>query len=163
MDFVKHYHSLTHLPIPETEEVRLDIFLKKILNLIKPECEKNQITMNLEVRENPVIFLDPKLIQQVVINLLKNSIHALEGISPGRNIWITAARYGDSGAQISVKDNGCGIDTANMDNIFIPFFTTLEKGSGIGLSLAKQIMRLHNGQISVKSETGKGAEFILRF
>ena len=58
---------------------------------------------------------------------------------------------------------GCGIDIDNLDNIFIPFYTTRTKGSGIGLSLAKQIMRLHNGQISIKSDGGNGAEFILKF
>ena len=162
MEFVRHYHSLTHLPIPVLEEVQLGPFLNKILNLIEPDCKKNDVSLKLEVREGTQTSMDPHLIEQVLLNLIRNSIQALEGIPTGKSISI----YADSdvtGIQISVRDNGCGIDIENMDNIFIPFYTTRTKGSGIGLSFAKQIMRLHNGQISVKSDKGKGAEFILRF
>jgi len=162
MDFVKHYHSLSHPPLPKLEEVQLITFLDGLLNLIKPECEKNDISIKLDISESYQITIDPQLIEQVLLNLIRNSIQALEGNSTGKSISITAGRD-ISGVQISVKDNGCGIDTENMDNIFIPFYTTRDKGSGIGLSFAKQIMRLHNGQISVKSDAGKGAEFILRF
>jgi len=162
MEFVRHYHSLTHLPIPVLEEIQLSPFLDRILNLISPECKKHDISVKLDVRESFQITIDPQLIEQVLLNLIRNSLQALDGISTEKSIWITASRD-ISGVQVSVKDNGCGIDTENMDNIFIPFYTTRKKGSGIGLSFAKQIMRLHNGQISVKSDHGKGAEFILRF
>jgi len=162
MEFVKHYHSLTHLPTPVLEEVQLGPFLEKILSLIDPECKKNNISLMLEIREPIQTSIDPQLIEQVLLNLIRNSIQALEGIGSGKSISI----FADSdvtGIQVSIRDNGCGIDIDNMDNIFIPFYTTRTKGSGIGLSFAKQIMRLHNGQISVKSDKGKGAEFILRF
>jgi len=162
MEFVRHYHSLTHLPIPVLEEVQLSPFLHKILNLVEPECRSNNISVELDVGEDILLSIDSQLIEQVLLNLVRNSIQALEGIEMGKKITILAGRV-VSGIQISVRDNGCGIDMESMDNIFIPFFTTREKGSGIGLSFAKQIMRLHNGQISVKSEKGEGAEFILRF
>ncbi|RLD91808.1 MAG: ATP-binding protein, partial [Bacteroidetes bacterium] len=162
MEFVKHYHSLTHLPIPVLEEVQLGPFLDKIQILIEPECKKDDISIMLDVKERDKISLDPNLIEQVLLNLIRNSIQALKGISAKKSISITAGKD-VKGLQISVRDNGCGIDIDNMDNIFIPFYTTRDKGSGIGLSFAKQIMRLHNGQISVRSEDGKGAEFILRF
>ncbi len=162
MDFVRHYHSLTHLPEPMLEEVQLSPFLNKIINLIAPECKKNDISVKFDVGESLQISMDPQLIEQVLLNLIRNSIQALDGISTGKSISIIAGRD-VTGAHISVRDNGCGIDMDNMDNIFIPFYTTRTKGSGIGLSFAKQIMRLHNGKISVKSDIGKGAEFILRF
>jgi len=162
MEFVRHYHSLTHLPIPVLEEVQLGPFLNKILNLIEPDCKKNDVSVKLEVRESIQTSIDPQLIEQVLLNLIRNSIQALEGIETGKSISIIAGSD-VTGIQISVRDNGCGIDIDNMDNIFIPFYTTRTKGSGIGLSFAKQIMRLHNGQISVKSNLGRGAEFILRF
>jgi len=162
MEFVKHYHSLTHLPIPVLEEVQLSPFLDKILILTEPECKKNDIFIKLDVQESYKISIDPHLIEQVLLNLIRNSIQALDGISAQKGISITAGKD-VKGLQISVRDNGCGIDIDNMDNIFIPFYTTRDKGSGIGLSFVKQIMRLHNGQISVMSEDGKGAEFILRF
>ena len=162
MEFVKHYHSLTHLPIPVLEEVQLSPFLDKILILTEPECKKNDIFIKLDVQESYKISIDPHLIEQVLLNLIRNSIQALDGISAQKGISIRAGKD-VKGLQISVRDNGCGIDIDNMDNIFIPFYSTRDKGSGIGLSFAKQIMRLHNGQISVRSEDGKGAEFILRF
>ena len=162
MDFVRHYHSLTHLPIPVLEEVHLGPFLNKILNLIAPECKKKNIDLKFDVGESLQISMDPQLIEQVLLNLIRNSIQALDGIGTGKSISIFADQDA-TGVQISVRDNGCGIDIENMDNIFIPFYTTRTKGSGIGLSFAKQIMRLHNGKISVKSDLGKGAEFILRF
>ena len=162
MDFVRHYHSLTHLPVPMLEEVQLSPFLNKILNLIAPECKKNDISVKFDVGESLQISMDPQLIEQVLLNLIRNSIQALDGISTGKSISLVADQN-TTGVLISVRDNGCGIDTDNMDNIFIPFYTTRTKGSGIGLSFAKQIMRLHNGRISVKSEVGNGAEFILRF
>ncbi len=162
MDFVRHYHSLTHLPVPMLEEVQLSPFLNKILNLIAPECKKNNIDLKFDVGESLQISMDPQLIEQVLLNLIRNSIQALDGISTDKSISLVADQDA-TGVQVSVRDNGCGIDTDNMDNIFIPFYTTRTKGSGIGLSFAKQIMRLHNGRISVKSDVGKGAEFILRF
>ena len=144
------------------EEVQLNPFLDRILNLIEPECTKNDIVIKLDVGGSVQISIDPQLIEQVLLNLIRNSIQALEEISTGKSISITSGSD-VTGVQILVRDNGCGIDIDNMDNIFIPFYTTRTKGSGIGLSFAKQIMRLHNGQISVKSDIGKGAEFILRF
>jgi len=161
MDFVQHYHSLTHLPVPEIEEIHLKSFLGQIINLFKPEFEKNQISIDPDLEDGLVLSADSNLIQQVLINIIKNSIHALHD-TPDRKIWIVG-RSNEMEVQISVRDNGCGIDKENMENIFIPFYSTRKEGSGIGLSLAKQIMRLHNGRLSVKSEPGKGAEFVLKF
>lgn len=163
MNFVSHYHSLTHLPVPKLKEVQLIPVLENIINLIGPECEKNNISLSLGTAEGIQISIDANLIEQVLLNLIRNSIQALEGSEDKRNIWITATNDPSSGIQVSVKDNGSGIDMEHMDNIFIPFYTTREKGSGIGLSFARQIMRLHNGRISVKSEPGEGTEFILKF
>ncbi len=161
MDFVQHYHSMTHLPIPEIEEFHLRTFLEGIINLFTPECEKKKIEVTLDLQDGLLLLADSNLIQQVLINIIKNAIHALAD-TEDKKISITGRSDG-SGIQIAVKDNGCGIDKENMENIFIPFYTTREEGSGIGLSMAKQIMRLHNGQISVRSEPGEGAEFVLKF
>lgn len=161
MDFVQHYHSMTHLPIPETEEFHLRTFLQGIINLFTPECEKKKIELSLDLQDGLVLCADSNLIQQVLINIIKNAIHALADTDD--KIIRISGRSDDSGILIAVKDNGCGIDKENMENIFIPFYTTRKEGSGIGLSMAKQIMRLHDGHISVKSEPGQGAEFVLKF
>jgi two-component system nitrogen regulation sensor histidine kinase NtrY len=161
-DFVQYYRSLTQLPVPEIEEFHLKTFLERIVNLFMPDFEKKRIGLKLEVQEGVVLCADSNQVQQVLINLIRNAIHALKDV-PEKKIDIKGRKDQNAIVLISIKDNGCGISQENMENIFIPFYSTRKEGSGIGLSLAKQIMRLHNGQISVKSELNKGTEFILRF
>ncbi len=86
-------------------------------------------TLKLEVSERLQTSMDPQLIEQVLLNLIRNSIQALDGISTAKSISLVADQDA-TGVQVSVRDNGCGIDTDNMDNIFIPFYTTRTKGSG---------------------------------
>ncbi len=102
------------------------------------------------------------MIQQVVINLVKNAAEALkDGNTPNGQIQLVIAKYA-SEVVVQVADNGPGIEEEILDQIFIPFFTTKKEGSGIGLSYSKQIMRAHNGNLRVKS-TGAGAVFELSF
>ncbi|MFM8738843.1 MAG: ATP-binding protein, partial [Cytophagales bacterium] len=96
------------------------------------------------------------------INLIKNAIQAF-GEKTDRQIVMTAYQNETGNVLISVKDNGTGIEPEALEKIFIPFFSTKKTGSGIGLSLSRQIMRQHEGNISVKSVLGEGTEFILRF
>lgn len=102
------------------------------------------------------------MIEQVIINLIKNAIQAFDE-QPTRQIELTGYTNEKGRTIISVKDNGSGIDSEALEKIFIPFYSTKKTGSGIGLSLSKQIMRQHEGNITVKSELGKGTEFLLRF
>lgn len=103
---------------------------------------------------------DELLLEQVIINLLKNSIQAIAGKKDGK-IELTARKNNRGKVVIQVKDNGQGILEDVKDKIFIPFFTTKSKGSGIGLSLSRQILRLHNGTISVKSQPNVETVFTL--
>jgi signal transduction histidine kinase len=102
------------------------------------------------------------LIEQVLINLIKNAIQAF-GEKTDKKISLYAHLNETGNVLISVKDNGTGIEPEALEKIFIPFFSTKKTGSGIGLSLSRQIMRQHEGNISVKSEMGEGTEFVLRF
>ncbi len=102
------------------------------------------------------------MIEQVVINLLKNAIQAFED-SDDRKIDMRAYVNDKSRPMIAIKDTGSGIDPEAVEKIFIPFFTTKKTGSGIGLSLSRQIMRQHQGTLTVKSTVGKGTEFLMRF
>jgi signal transduction histidine kinase len=102
------------------------------------------------------------MIEQVIINLLKNAIQAFEE-PDDRKIELRAFLNDKSRAVIAIKDNGTGIDPEAVEKIFIPFFTTKKTGSGIGLSLSRQIMRQHQGTLTVKSTVGKGTEFLMRF
>jgi two-component system nitrogen regulation sensor histidine kinase NtrY len=99
----------------------------------------------------------------VVINLVKNAIQAFDDQTTSRVVELKASLTDKSRPIISVKDNGTGIEPEAMEKIFIPFFTTKKTGSGIGLSLSRQIMRQHQGTLTVKSTVGKGTEFFMRF
>ena len=125
--------------------------LDQLKTLFNEEFKKQSIQFLLQSdSENIALFGDEKLIEQVLINLIKNSIEAIkETERPEIKIRVYEA---DGRINILVADNGPGIKSEFMDNIFTPFFTTKEKGSGIGLSLSRQIMYLHGGNISVKSE-----------
>ncbi|HZX75095.1 MAG TPA: ATP-binding protein, partial [Cyclobacteriaceae bacterium] len=113
------------------------------------------------VPEDLTINVDKSMIEQVLINLIKNAIQAFDK-EETKNIHLSGFLEEDTPA-IVVRDNGSGIDEEALEKIFIPFFSTKKTGSGIGLSLSKQIMRKHEGRISVKSKLGEGTEFSLRF
>jgi two-component system nitrogen regulation sensor histidine kinase NtrY len=102
------------------------------------------------------------MIEQVIINLLKNAIQSFDD-QEDRRIQLKAHVTGKSRPVIAIQDNGTGIDPEALEKIFIPFFTTKKTGSGIGLSLSRQIMRQHQGTLTVKSTVGKGTEFSMRF
>ena len=161
--FVKEFRNLTHIPKPKLAEVSVKELLDELSILHKKELADHAI--NISVQVNPVnlyILADKTMIEQVLINLLKNAIQAFDEQTDKR-IELQAYANEKGRAVISVKDNGAGIDSEALEKIFIPFFSTKKTGSGIGLSLSKQIMRQHEGNITVKSTLGEGTEFLLRF
>jgi two-component system nitrogen regulation sensor histidine kinase NtrY len=160
--FVENYRSLTHLPEPEIKKFKLNKLLNRIIRLIKSEFPGIRLHFKLFIPPNLSLLADEKLLEQVILNLLHNSVYALRK-KKVKEIAINAGEETSNNKWITIRDNGCGIETENLENIFIPFFTTHKKGSGIGLSLAKQIMRVHNGNITVRSEPGKFTEFKLKF
>ena len=103
---------------------------------------------------------DRKLLEQVFINLLTNAIHALEGREAPLIAW--RFTHSDRWVDIAIKDNGIGIDADKLEQIFIPFFSTKKEGSGIGLSLSRQIIYRHKGRIYPHSEKGKFTEMVVR-
>jgi signal transduction histidine kinase len=119
-----------------------------------------KITANVNPQDIGIVA-DYAQVEQILINLIKNSIEALSGKKNG-TIHLKAFYTGD-GTLIQVEDNGIGISNDIIEDIFVPFYTTKENGSGIGLSLSKQIMQNHDGTISVSSSPGKGSEFNLKF
>jgi signal transduction histidine kinase len=109
------------------------------------------------------LIADDKLLAQVFINLIKNSVEAFDNRMKDNEIAINAFKDPGGRIIITVKDNGPGMDAEILEKIFVPFFTTKESGSGIGLSLSKQIMQLHNGNITCDSTPGFGSTFTLIF
>jgi two-component system, NtrC family, nitrogen regulation sensor histidine kinase NtrY len=129
---------------------------------MREELMRESISLVIDLEDaNQALNIDPALIEQVLINLLRNSIHALEGRLDKR---IEIKSYHDESATvIEVLDSGKGIPEKELKDIFIPFFSTKKDGSGIGLSLSKQIMSLHGGRIRVRSKVDAGTSFYLMF
>ena len=108
------------------------------------------------------LIADQGMIEQVLLNLVLNALESLKKQSKPK-LQIMSYKASDNQLIIEVKDNGVGIKEEVIENIFVPFFTTRKTGSGIGLSLSRQIMRLHKGRIEVKSQEGVGSSFFLIF
>jgi signal transduction histidine kinase len=160
--FVQSYRSLTQIQKPRFTRIDVTELLKNISRLVAEEMGSAGISFSWTVHPEPLIIeADEKLVEQVLLNLLNNARHALEEI-PGPAIAVRA--WADrTSVCIEVKDNGCGIPDEIAGSIFIPFFTTRATGSGIGLSLSRQIMRLHGGNVAMKSQPGVETVFTLVF
>ena len=163
MSFVESYRRLTRIPEPEKKYFKINDLFKRVHVLYK-SLENNE-RMELSVNTgNPdlEIFADENLITQVIINLLKNAIQANEN-NPEGTIRISCSTDNAGHAKICVADNGPGISEDKIEEIFVPFFTTRKEGTGIGLSISKQIMRVHGGNLTVRSKPGKETIFCLTF
>lgn len=162
MRFTETYRNLTRLPPPKFQLVDANDLVDRIVVLYRPVFEKNKVQFNKQLSQAPVIFqADVELIEQVIINLVKNAIDAAKH-SENPTITISTQRTKEGKTIIKVADNGKGIEKELLEQIFVPFYTTKEEGSGIGLSLSRQIMRTHKGRISVQSKVGEGTVFTLK-
>lgn len=163
MRFVQSYNNLANPPRPVFTNIDLSALLERVSLLMLPELEKSGISLQTRcVPPKLALYADPQQIEQVLINLVKNAREALEGQADGR-IRISAIRHPAKGIQISVSDNGPGIEKEKLQDIFIPFYTSKKSGSGIGLSISRQLMLANKGLISVNSQPGAGSEFTLTF
>lgn len=162
INFVDSYRKLTHVPKPTFSEIDVSELFERISSLLKNEIEAQNVAFHTAVSpENLELIADRGLIEQVLINLIKNAREAVVGVDKAL-VRIEAGINLKSRVEIKIMDNGPGISPEHQERIFIPFFSTKETGSGIGLSLSQQIMRLHHGSISVNSIPGK-TEFRLEF
>ncbi len=160
--FIDAYREYTSLPQPKIKNIRVKDLIEKVAQLLKPEFKKTSIQFSYKSdSEYLTIQADEEMIEQVLINLIKNAIEALENL-PNAKIELTGT-YNDNAVIIEVSDNGPGIIPEAIERIFIPFFTTKKSGSGIGLALSRQIMQMHNGSLTVKSEPDVKTTFTLNF
>ncbi len=160
LSFIDDYRKITRVPKPVLETKDLKDIVDEIATLTKAELKANNIKLKIEVESQP-LNIDAKLIEQVLINLIKNAQQALSGSKNG--IITIHTKLTASHTHLIISDNGPGIPDKVLPEIFIPFYTTKKQGSGIGLSLSKQIMHMHGGSIKVNSSKSSGAEFILVF
>ena len=161
--FVQDFRNLTQVGNPNLTTESVQELIDDQLVLLKKDIESNHISITKSiVPEDLKIRIDRHMIEQVLINLIKNATQAFDE-QTDRKIEIKAFLDEKERPIITIKDNGNGIDDEALEKIFIPFFTTKKNGSGIGLSLSRQIMRKHQGTLSVKSKMDEGTEFFLRF
>jgi len=161
LDFVDKYRSLTSLPKPDLSKFTIDSLLRKCTLLMESNIPDNIKIIVSVFPEDISLVADYNQVEQVLINLIKNAREALSGKKSGR-IHLKAF-YANACILIQVEDNGVGISADIIEDIFVPFYTTKKNGSGIGLSLAKQIMQNHGGTISVYSVSDKVSRFTLKF
>ncbi|RAJ85694.1 histidine kinase/DNA gyrase B/HSP90-like ATPase [Chitinophaga dinghuensis] len=163
MNFVNAYRDYTTLPQPQFTSVNVKSLITSVANLFQADLKQADIQFHLDIdTQQTTIHADFSQLQMVLINLVKNAMDALEQTTDGA-IELKAWLPGTNQLTIEVTDNGPGIDEEAMEKIFIPFFTTKKKGSGIGLSLSQQIIQLHGGQLKVNSpgNNGNGSTFFI--
>lgn len=161
LHFVEDYRKLTRVKSIEMQKTDLQELVRSTVNLLKKEFEKSKVTVDIHESVKGEINMDQKLIEQVLINLLTNAKQATENVESAK--VLISGQQNSNEFILSVSDNGPGISKVKQDQIFIPFFSTKEEGSGIGLSLSRQIMKKHGGNLTVASEENQGATFKLTF
>ena len=163
INFVESYRKITRLPAPKKKVFPVKDLIDNIRIISSSYINAEQVELICDVNPTELeLHADEKQISQVLINLVKNAFQANE--ENDRAKIKISAKIGDSGRpEIKVTDNGPGISEELMDKIFVPFFTTKEAGSGIGLSVSRQIMQMHGGNLKVVSVPGKATSAILLF
>jgi len=160
--FLDAFTNLYRTPEFNPAPTEIDLLLHRIAGLFKEEADQQEITIKLVPSpDKAVINMDGAMVEQVLINLVKNAMEAVENRS--KRVITISTLVGPKEIIISVEDSGKGIPRDQMESIFIPFFSTRESGTGIGLSFSQHVMRLHGGQIRVSSTPDRGSVFQLHF
>ena len=163
LKFAETYRNLNKINSLNLEKILLRDLFETLHHLMLPTLQEKKIELQIVLKDpNLQLEVDVNLFEQVLINLVVNSIEALKNKEDGH---IIISGYTDNNYKtvIKVSDNGAGMSSEVMDKIFVPFFTTKKSGSGIGLSLCKQILMLHKANIHVQSKEGAGTAFIMQF
>ena len=163
VSFVNAYRSLTQINAPQFKEILVTRLFHQVHQLLKPTLVERSVRWQQQVVPNELTLkVDPELIAQVLINLVNNALDALATTS-GAVVSLQASVDEKQQRVIRVSDNGPGIAAEVAEHIFVPFYTTKSQGSGIGLSISRQIMRLHKGALTLHTEQEVGTTFILSF
>ncbi len=163
MNFVNSYRQITRLPEPSFREIHLKDFIRDELYSLRNYPGGKKITTEMDIHpEDLSITGDPELLQRVFSNILINALQSMNKTKK-KQICIAAFQNYYNRPIIRITDTGCGIPEDIKDQVFVPFFSTKEEGCGIGLSLSRQIMQLHKGDISIDSIEDKGTTITLHF
>ena len=163
LDFVEAYRRFARLPRPVFTDVDVATLLERVRTLQSPELQPPHIVFDVRCHESGLTMrADAQQIEQVLINLIRNAADAVAE-RPAPRIELRGLRNEQGAVLLQVSDNGVGIDPDHLDSIFVPFFTTKRSGTGVGLSISRQIVLANRGTISVRSTPGEGATFTLKF
>ncbi|MES2006182.1 MAG: HAMP domain-containing sensor histidine kinase [Bacteroidota bacterium] len=163
LKFAEVYRNLNKITTPNLKHVFVRDLFENMHNLMQPTLNQKGIEMEIILKDPELALdVDTNLVEQVLINLIVNAIEAVKDAEQPR-IVLSAVVSTNNKVAVKVTDNGYGMSEDVMNNIFIPFFSTKKNGSGIGLSLCKQIMMLHKGNVTVQSIETKGSVFTLQF
>ncbi len=164
MNFVNAYRTFTSIPKPNMDPVLVLPLVQRITSLFAPTLRDKGIRLTYDIQPDELeISMDQDQIEMVLINLIKNAVEILEGKPNARIDIRSSLDQTTQRATLEVSDNGPGIEPDKLEQIFIPFYTTKEDGTGVGLSLSRQILQLHGGVLGVDSQLGNGAKFSLVF
>ena len=160
--FLDAYSNLYRSPQPSLNKVQVPALLRRIHSLFREQFTQEKVTFHMECADpDLVVIMDEKMVEHVLINLVQNALQAMQS-GKEKMLSLSGSRTNED-VVIGVTDNGTGIPADQLDHIFIPFYSTREEGSGIGLSFSQNVMRLHGGYMDVHSEPGKGSTFRLVF
>ena len=154
LSFIESYRKLTRVSHPQKKEIPLQHLVDRIKILLSGRTEKPEIIWEVWIQPETLMgWVDEELFAQVLLNLVKNAVEAAEKSTP-LHLGINATALPTGGFMLVLSDNGPGIPPEVMKEIFVPFFTTKENGTGIGLSLSRQIVRMHGGSMNITSVPG---------
>ena len=163
LKFAETYRNLNKITTPSLKTIYVRDLFEGLHQLMEPTLTQKNIELEIVLKDTSLeLKVDTSLVEQVLINLVVNAMEAVKD-NPDPRIILSAYNSTNRKILIKVSDNGFGMTEEIMDKIFIPFFSTKKNGSGIGLSLCKQIMMLHKGNIQVQSRQGQGTAFTLQF
>lgn len=161
--FAETYRSLSQKIVPDMQVCNLYELLHSIHSLMNPSMQQKGIAFDLQTDDPSVTAsLDTDLVEQVIINFVTNATFATSQ-KEHPQIHLFSGRDAEGHPYLTVADNGCGISDVIRDKIFIPFFSTKKNGNGIGLSISREIVKLHNAKLHVQSEEKKGSAFTILF
>ena len=163
-EFVQNFRTVNTIPEPKLIKVAIGDLVKEATHLFTKEFQKENIFLQVNDLKEPVfVYADKSLTMQVLINLIKNAVEAMSNYKENKYLRISVEKVGRRYINLHIADTGCGIPQENLEQIFIPFFSTKKSGSGIGLSISQQIMQRQKGDISVRSAMGEGSAFTMTF
>ena len=149
------FRRYANLPSLKFETCDLAVLIEEVLDFNEPEAQRQRVQVNREIGALPPVQLDPSQFKQALLNLIINGVQAMEE----GGVLTVRAKLLNGGIQIDVEDTGPGIESGQLDKIFDLFFSTKEDGTGIGLTIAKEVIEEHGGRINVESNPGQGTKF----